>query len=204
MIPIHCLGDSITQAGGLPECGRWTVVLQMRLEAWRPGAYAVYTNGVGGDTTAMGLERMGVAERDGGVTLIEFGFNDAACRPFGLRPRVGPEEYRANLHAMGEIVRNRGGEPLFVVNHRINFTETEPQSDGEYYGEKMERYNRICREVAESLDAATVDLSKLMAERKVDPAEFFADGVHLSASGNRTYADLVFGVLRPILEGRAP
>jgi lysophospholipase L1-like esterase len=44
---IHCLGDSVTASADQPEIGRWTVQLQMHFEAWRPGVFSVYNNGVG-------------------------------------------------------------------------------------------------------------------------------------------------------------
>lgn len=84
-IPIHCLGESITEAGGMPEAGRWTSVLQSKVDQWKPGTFHVYRNGVGGDTTAMGMERMKREEVDTGLTIIEFGFNDCSCRRWALK-----------------------------------------------------------------------------------------------------------------------
>ncbi|TVR17430.1 MAG: SGNH/GDSL hydrolase family protein, partial [Planctomycetota bacterium] len=76
---IHCLGDSITQAGGLPECGRWTGILQRLLDEQAPDTFAVYNHGVGGNTSAMGLDRMRAPHIGPEITIIEFGLNDCSC-----------------------------------------------------------------------------------------------------------------------------
>lgn len=197
---IHCLGDAITEAFGLPENSRWTVRLQMLLNNWKPDTFDVYTNGVGGDTTAMGLERMTHPERDNGLTLIEFGFNDCSCRPYGNKPRVSAIEYRANLESMGKLVLQRGGIPVFILNHPCHFPESHPpQPDGRVYADKVDEYREICREVAKSLKATAIDLPKLMKDWNVQFEDFYSDGTHLSAKGQRIYAEMVFSVLQTLL-----
>jgi lysophospholipase L1-like esterase len=199
-VNIHCIGDAITEAFGLPESSRWTVRLQMMLENWKPETFDVYSNGVGGDTSAMGLERMTHPERDSGLTLIQFGFNDCSCRPYGNRARVGAHEYRANLESLGQLVKARGGIPVFILNHPCYFSEPHPpQPDGRVYADKVDEYREICREVAKALITPVIDLPMLMKNWTVQPEDFYADGTHLNAKGQRLYAEMVFSVLQNLL-----
>jgi lysophospholipase L1-like esterase len=196
---IHFIGDSITQAMGHPESGRWTVRLQMLLEDLQPNTYHVYTNGVAGDTSAMGLERMKVPERDTGLTVIEFGFNDAACRAFSRRSRVGIEEFKANLYTFGEIVSQRGGQPVYMIIHPVHILNEVKQTDGEFYSVKCAAYGEACRAVATALRAPIIDVGKRMQEQKIAASDFYSDSVHLSARGNVLLAKMVFTSLLPLL-----
>jgi acyl-CoA thioesterase-1 len=196
---VVCFGDSITAAHGA-ERHRWPVILQYRLEEWRPGCYNVYTQGSGGHTTAQGLERMEseVLVHMPGVVIIEFGLNDANCRPWQTKPRVSLSEYTENLLSIGRMVRSRKGIPVFTVNHPV-YGPCGAQGDGRSYPRRVDSYNQAIRRVARTLKAGLIDLPALMRARRVDPKVFYQDCVHLSPEGNRIYAGLVFERLTRIL-----
>lgn len=199
--PILCLGDSITACDNFAECDRWPSVLQNHLEGWRPGGYAVVGCGVSGNTTAQGMERMAgqILPRLPGYVLIEFGFNDANCRPWQTKPRVGIDEYAANLRAIGEITRKHQGRPIYVVNYPVH-TGAGKQGDGANYAKRVEAYNQRMRKVAKALRAPVIDLPALMKAHKVMKKRFYRDCVHVTDEGNRQLAAMLFDGLRPILD----
>lgn len=195
-ISIHCLGDSITEAGGLPECGRWTVLLQRLLDDAEPGVYGVYNHGVGGNTSAMGLERMQNERIGPEITLIEFGLNDCACRGFSVKNRVGEAEYADNLRALVAIVRRRGGAPVLVANHLPVYENEVRQNDGTLYSEKASAYNAIVRTLSEELAVPLIDMEAHFAAPEQTARTLRLDGVHLNIAGNEAYARRIFEFLR--------
>lgn len=195
---VICFGDSITHAAGA-EKHRWPTILQGLLDQWRPDAYVVYNRGVGGHTTAQGLERVkeDVFSLLPGVVLVEFGFNDANCRDWLTRPRVGVVEYRENLVAIGTVIRREGGTVVMMINHLPGTGSG--QGDGADYIERIQQYNTAAREAAAELDVATIDLPEIMSRRDIDLKHFLKDSVHLTPEGNGEYSDMVYGRLREIL-----
>ena len=83
---ILCFGDSITHALGFAECDRWPNILQSLMDQWRPDCYQIHNLGVGGETTAHGLDRFTeqILPLLPGVVIIEFGFNDDESRIWKL------------------------------------------------------------------------------------------------------------------------
>ena len=111
---IVCFGDSITQGQGLAENHRWTARLAFLLEERFPGRFDVFNKGVGGNTTALALDRIqtDVLPLLPAIVLIEFGINDAYVYPWCRTPRVGLKDFRANLE---EIIR-QVVFPIFTGN----------------------------------------------------------------------------------------
>ncbi len=195
---IICFGDSITEGAEFPEPQRWPAMLQAKLECWQAGAFHVYNRGVGGDTSARGFDRLEVDVLPllPGVVLAQFGFNDANVRDWAMVPRVGLPEFRKNLREFHRVIRAHRGQCVFVVNHSIAAVAGYQGNDNSYR-ENAAPYNAAIREVARELRASIIDLPKRLDERSVDLQAFLADdGLHLSANGNRVYADMVFDALR--------
>lgn len=198
---IICFGDSITAAAEFADHERWPSLLQAGLDAWRPGAYKVHNRGVGGDTTAHAFDRIesDVLPLLAGVLLVQFGFNDANVRDWAVVPRVGLGEFKKNLREFQRIARTHGGRCVFIVNHTVAAV-TGKQGNGLHYNDNMKPYDMAIREVAQMCQAAVIDLPALMAQRRVAPELFVVDdGLHLSALGNRLYAEMVFAALKEIL-----
>ena len=199
-IRIICFGDSIT--AGSSESERWTTLLQGRLDSTKPGCCQVVNRGIGGHTSAQGLDRI---EQDvlallPAVVLIEFGFNDCNTRPPFIVPRVGVEEYKKNLSELHRLVA-KNGTPVFIINHPA--TREEMQGNGKTYRENTIPYDRALRSVAAELNAPAIDLPAMIESRKISLPEFLVpDGVHLSTAGNKAYAEMVLdglmklGILR--------
>lgn len=197
---IVCLGDSITHASSFSERDRWPTVLQGMLERRRPAAFRVFNCGVGGDTTAQGIERMGAAvlPRMPGMVLVEFGFNDSCCREWQTKPRVGIGEFEANLVAIAAMVRKRKGTVAYLLNHVPVGLDGE-QGDGVCYYRRVAAYNSVIRRVARRVRAPLVDWPGFILRRKLKGSDYLGDPVHLSEEGNHRYAECVFESLAKIL-----
>jgi len=200
---IICFGDSITHAGSFAEGDRWPTILQFKLNAWRPGAYKVYNQGIGGNTTAQGLERVAddVLPYLPGFLLVQFGFNDSNIRPWSRVSRVGLEDYRKNLREFHRIAAAHESQCAFIVNHSpARNTEENLMPNGKTYSANFAPYNEAVRQVEEELGAPTIDLPHIMQERQIDiHALVSEDGAHLSIEGNDLYAGMVFERLKQIL-----
>jgi len=193
---IICLGDSITAASDQPECDGWTGVLQRLLDGRAPGEFKVYNRGIGGQTAGEGLERifLDVTPHLPGIVLVQFGFNDAVIYPGMLIPRLTVEEFTLKMREIARIVSLHGGRPVFIVNH-IQHDKLE-QGTGERYEETYARYEAAIRELLPDIPVPGIDLPRMMAERQVDLATFLtADGIHLTAEGNRMYGEMIFAGL---------
>jgi lysophospholipase L1-like esterase len=198
---IICFGDSITEAAEFPANERWPTLLQASFDTWRPGELKVHNRGIGGDTTAGAFDRIesDVLPLLPGVLLVQFGFNDANVRDWSVVPRIGLDEFKKNLKEFHRVAHTHSGCCVFIVNHTVAAVAGE-QGNGVRYSDNMEPYDRAIREVAQTCHAAAIDLPALMAERQV-PLDLFVvdDGLHLSALGNRLYAEMVLGALKEIL-----
>lgn len=201
---IICLGDSITQAGGFAERDRWPSVLQHMLQTRWPGVFSVFNCGVGGDTTAQGIERMGTAvlPRLPGLVLVQFGFNDSCCREWQTKPRVGSGEFEANLMAIAAMVRKRKGTVAYCLNH-IPVGLVGNQGDGVSYCRRVAAYNSVIRRVARRADAALVDWPAFIRRNGLKGPDYLGDAVHLSAEGNHRYAEAVLDALEKTLASAA-
>jgi lysophospholipase L1-like esterase len=200
---IICFGDSITHARAFAEGDRWPTILQFKLNAWQPGKYKVYNRGIGGNTTAQGLERVNedVLPYLPGLLLVQFGFNDSNIRPWSQVSRVGLEDYRKNLREFHRIATAHESQCAFIVNHSpARDTEENLAPNGKTYSANFAPYNVAVRQVAEELIAPTIDLPRIMQERQIDiHALVSEDGAHLSVEGNHLYADMVFERLKHLL-----
>ncbi len=198
---IVCFGDSITYAGGLAECDKWPTMLQYKLEEWSFGRFKVYNRGIGGNTTANGMDRFDtdVLPLLPATVLIEFGFNDSNVVDWTRVNRVGVEEYRKNLTEFQRLIKTHKGKTIFIVNHTI--ARREPaQGNGKSHNTNLRPYNIAVKEVAKRAKAPVIDLPAMMKKRRVDLKKFLTDdGIHLSAEGNHLYAGMVFQALKTIL-----
>ena len=200
---IVCFGDSITQGTGMPDADRWPGRLAFLLEkkAGDPDRCEVYNRGVGGDTTALALDRI---QRDvlpllPATVLIEFGINDSYVYPGRRTSRVGVFDYEQNLKEIVRLVRDSAGVPVLIVNHPLTRRkDVHRQGNGLAIGKNLEPYNRIVRRVAKQTGTRSIDLPQDLKKRRIGvEASCSEDGVHLSPEGSRFYAEIVFEKLIP-------
>jgi acyl-CoA thioesterase-1 len=198
---IICFGDSITEAAEFSPEQRWPALLQAKLDVWVSGRFTAHNRGVGGDTTARAFDRLesDVLPLLPGVLVVQFGFNDANVRDWAVVPRVGLDEFRKNLREFHRLAVSDGGKCAFVINHTIA-PVVGKQGNNRSYNDNLEPYNAAIREVARACAALMIDLPAMFAQQRLALDQMLADdGMHLSVSGNRIYADLVFAALRQML-----
>lgn len=170
---IVALGDSITSGQGLAPDQAWPAVMP----------FEVHARGVPGDTTRLGLERFprDVQELSPDIVIIQFGHNDANRwqTDRGL-PRVSPNAYRANLVEMVDRCRAFGAEPYLC--------SLTPTTRSEQLTKDTTTYDFILRQVARSEEVKLIDVRRVFTNLE---GLLLEDGLHLSAAGQRLYADTV-------------
>ncbi len=200
---ILCFGDSITHARSFAEGDRWPTILQYTLNHWRPDTYKVYNRGMGGHTTAQGLERVNedVLPYLPGLLLVQFGFNDANIRPWSQTVRVGLDDYEQNLREFYRIAAVHQSQCVFIVNHTIvRDGEEHRMPNGQTYQAIFAPYNEVVRRVARNLHSPAIDLPDIMRQRGIDAGAMVCeDGLHLSVQGNHLYADMIFEAVTHIV-----
>ena len=191
---IVCFGDSITQGQGLAENHRWTARLAFLLEERFPGRFDVFNKGVGGNTTALALDRIqtDVVPLLPAIVLIEFGINDAYVYPWCRTPRVGLKDFRANLEEIIRQVVSQGGHPRLIINHPVTRRrDLHPQGNGKSIASNLRAYHGAVHDVSNAKSVECLNIPELLIRKRIASAGLLAeDGVHLSNQGNRIYAGL--------------
>jgi len=196
---VICFGDSITHAQACAEADRWTTQLAFQLEQASSSGFEVFNRGIGGNTTALALDRIqnDVIPLLPGLVLIEFGINDAYVFPWAKIPRVALPGCMENLAEILRQVRAAQGEAVLIINHPITTrTDQHPQGNNKSVGANLEPYSQEARAWARYENLAVVDLPELLKQEGVPMDEFWSnDGVHLSPLGNRLYANFAYSSL---------
>jgi acyl-CoA thioesterase-1 len=179
-------GDSLTAGYGLedPDTQAFPAQVQRRIDAehlpWR-----TVNAGLSGETSAGGLRRLDwVLNQKPDVFVLELGAND------GLRG-VAPDVTRANLQAIIDRVRARYPAALIVLaGMRM------PPSMGADFADAFGAiFPALARKNAVTL------IPFLLAGVATVPALNQGDGIHPTAAGAVLVADVVWKVIRPVVEG---
>jgi lysophospholipase L1-like esterase len=199
---IICLGDSITHASAFAESDRWPTVLQTKLNFEKPNFYKVFNRGINGNTTIDGFERFPeeIIPLLPGLLIVEFGINDCNHREWNIIPRVGLEEYKNKQFEFHRICKKYNSQIVYIVNHPLHNSPIPQGNENDFY-DNLQPYNQAVYEVATQVGAPTIDFPKIIENRKINLNEFLdEDGIHLTISGNHTYAQIVFERLLEIWE----
>ena len=200
MINLVCFGDSITEGAEFPVKARWTSLLQENLDAVKPGMYEVHNRGIGGNTSAQGIDRLSsdILPLLPGILLIQFGFNDANVYDFTVEPRVCLAEFEMNLKEFHRIAKEYNSASIFILNHSIGEV-TGDQGNSKSYNDNYEPYAIAIRKVVDELDSLLIDLPLEMVKRSIKTEDFVSeDQIHLSLEANQHYADIIFDELYEI------
>lgn len=182
---IVILGDSLTAGLGLSPEESYPSKLQSMLDADGYG-FDVINHGVSGDTSAAGLRRLEWAlDGDVRVLVVALGAND------GLRG-VAPAEMRRNLSGIIQGARARQ-IPVLLAGMEA------PPNFGSVY---TTEFRAVFQELAHEHDI--VFLPFLLNGVAGNPELNQADGMHPNAEGARMIADLLWPVLRPVLDTSEP
>jgi acyl-CoA thioesterase I len=175
---IVVLGDSLAVSPSRTDA--FPARLQERLDATYPG-WVVKNEGVGGDTTSDGLQRLDRAlSEDTAIVILELGAND------GLRG-MPIETIEANLSAIIERLRARGITVLLCG------METPPRNGWNYTLE----YHRLFPRLSARHDIPLVPF--LLEGVALNPELNGDDLIHPNAAGARRVADTVWPYLERLV-----
>jgi acyl-CoA thioesterase I len=179
---IVVLGDSLAVSPSRTDA--FPARLQERLDAAYPG-WLVGNEGIGGDTTSDGLQRLDrVLSEDAAILILELGAND------GLRG-TPIDTIEANLSAIVERVRAQGITVLLCG------METPPWKGWNYTLEYHRLFPRLAARYEIPLVPFLLDGVALNPELNGD------DLIHPNASGARRIADTVWPHLERLVVASA-
>lgn len=176
------MGDSLSAGYGIAQQSAWPVIIGQRItQAKIP--YAVANASISGETTAGGRSRIDaeLARHKPAVVVIELGAND------GLRG-LSLKQMRDNLDMMVKASQKAGARVMLIGMQM-------PPNFGQSYTQKFrDTFSDLAKEHKTAL------LPFLM-EGFAEKRELFqADGIHPTAEAQKTIADNVWPVLRPLLK----
>ncbi|HID78378.1 MAG TPA: hypothetical protein EYP56_20605 [Planctomycetaceae bacterium] len=202
---IVAFGDSVTRGvrRGVREYQTFRYLLQRKL-ADRGFHVETINAGIGSDNTATAMARF---DRDvlavrPALVIIQFGMNDAAMVDPGPRPRqqprVGLDDYRANLNAM--IDRSQAaGIPVLLctptpMSRRYVYQDIGAYAEHQDINFMLRRYAQAVRQVAAQRKVPCVDLFSLFVDRP-GGLDLIKDGCHPYARGHGLIAE---ALLEPV------
>ncbi len=177
---IVCFGDSITAGYGVEPGHSYPDYLQADLDS-RGYHYRVVNQGVSGNTTKDGLERVqDMLQTHPAIVIVEFGGND------GLRG-IPITATRANLDQIVAAVQNAGAKPVLLGI-------TLPPNYGPDY---IRQFSAIFTQVAASHH---IPLLPMLYSHVYDVSGAIQDdGIHPTAKGAQLIAGHILPVLLPLL-----
>ncbi|HEU0142787.1 MAG TPA: arylesterase [Bryobacteraceae bacterium] len=186
---IVAFGDSLTAGLGVDAGKGYPDFLQAMLDA-RGYAYRVVNQGISGDTTSGGVERLdAVLAMKPEIVILELGAND------GLRG-LPLASTRANLDEMIEKLK-QGGARVILAGMTL------PRNYGPGY---IRDFERIFTDLAKKHSAPLIPF--FLAGVAESGEHMQADRLHPTAEGNRVVAANVMKTLEPSLKkgeaGQAP
>lgn len=178
---IVAFGDSLTAGHGVEPGQSYPDWLQKALDAKRLN-YRVVNQGISGDTTSGGMERIDAAlSLKPKVVILELGAND------GLRG-LPLEETRRNLHEMTDAFQNAGVTVLLAGM-------TLPRNYGPDY---IRDFEKIFSDLHNEKKAPLIPF--FLDGVATNPKLMQRDGLHPNAEGCRKVAENVFRHLEPLLK----
>lgn len=177
-----CLGDSLTAGYGLPSPDEAYPALLERKLADAGYHVSVINAGVSGDTSAGGLRRLDWSlQGDVKVLIVALGGNDA------LRG-LPPSELRGNLEGIVKAAEARHIRVLLMGMEA-------PPNFGDRY---TQDFRAVYRDVAREHHLAFIPFF-LNGVAGIDALNQ-GDGIHPTAQGQQKIADLIWPVLKPLVD----
>lgn len=178
---IVCFGDSLTAGLGIESAASYPAVLQHLLDA-AGYRYRVVNEGVSGDTTKDGLERIDrVLAHKPQIVVLEFGGND------GLRG-LPVSMAQQNIATMIERLQ-RGGVKVALAGISLP-----PQYGGDYIARFDAMYPQLARQFHLPL------LPFILQNVYGVDGDIQSDGVHPTARGAKQVATNIQRLIQPMLK----
>lgn len=211
----YLFGDSICYGQGVSANLTWAMDLAIAINNLSIFEENVLLQnaGVNGNTTRLALERMhyDVTSHSPDYLMIQFGMND--CNYWltdNKLPRVAPKAFVANLEEMVLRTLASGTHHVFLnTNHpslKGKFQhvseKTYEQSNAEYCELVRDAYRNL---IDDQLPVTLIDMeaawNKKLRENKVLSLDslLLADGIHLSDSGHKLYAEVIVPLVTSFL-----
>ena len=211
----YLFGDSICFGQLVSVNHSWAMLLATAINKLPifEGKVLLQNTGVNGNTTRQALERMhhDVTFYHPDYLMIQFGMNDCNYWLTDIKlPRVSPKAFVANLEEMVLRALACGTHHVFLnTNHpslKGNFShvseKTYDQSNAEYSELVRDAYRNM---VQDQLPVTLIDMEAAwkmkLHENSVGSLDslLLADGIHLSVSGHRLYAEVVVPLVTAFL-----
>ena len=212
---LYLFGDSICYGQLVSPNHTWAMALAIAINNLSifKGNVLLQNTGVNGNTTRQALERMhyDVTSHQPDYLMIQFGMNDCNywLTDFKL-PRVSPKAFVANLEEMVLRALASGTRHVFLnTNHpslKGKFShvsvKTYDQSNAEYCQLVRDAYRNMLQD---QLPVTLIDMeaawNSKLRENTVGSLDslLLSDGIHLSVSGHRLYAEVVVPLVTAFL-----
>ena len=196
-VKIACIGDSLTE--GYHIFGRafhpYSIKLQQLLDAqYGPSKFVTRNFGISGETTDQILHRM-KHEQELDMLECEVWIILAGTNDLGGRDDV---RITKNLQRMHEIAKTNKKTTLALTipQHRLD-------SQFEWLPKIRNTVNQNLVDFCRQNSIAVVDFEKLIpygAMSDEDRSKYWDDGLHLKPAGYNRLAEIIWDVLKPILD----
>ncbi|MBI2804445.1 MAG: SGNH/GDSL hydrolase family protein [Planctomycetes bacterium] len=157
-VKIVTLGDSITRGvrGGVKAEDTFAYQLQQSLAKENLKTNVVNV-GIGGERTDQALNRLGsILKLRPSIVTIMYGTNDSYVDRGAKDARISPEAFRKNLEKLIADLRKAGVTPILMTEPRWG-DKAGKNGVGEHPNLRLERYVKVCREVAVKTKTPLVD-----------------------------------------------
>ena len=199
-IKIVTLGDSITRGVRPGVKAEDTFAHQLQLLLAKDGVRADIVNvGIGGERTDQALKRLdAIRKLRPAIVTIMYGTNDSYVDKGAKDSRISPEAYRKNLHKLITELHAVGIKVIVMTEPRWG-DKAARNGLGEHPNDRLERYMKICHEVATETKAPLVDHFAHWTKQNaagVDVGTWTTDQCHPNPRGHAEMARLMLPVVR--------
>lgn len=203
-IRIVTLGDSITRGERTGVKAEQTFSAMLSATLNKDGIKTlVVNNGIGGERTDQALQRLdGIVKHKPKVLIIMYGTNDSYVDKGAKAPRISPDEYRKNLQKIVADLRKAGIAPILMTPPRWG-DKAAANGLGEHPNVSLERYVKVCREVAEETKTPLVDHFAHWTKHNAagtDIGAWTTDQCHPNPRGHREIMELMLPVVKGALK----
>jgi len=182
-ITIVALGDSVTYGYGVQDgyVAKWKRLLE---QEFPQATISMINAGVSGDTSAMGLERLGrdVVSKSPDLITVCFGLND-------MKIQMPLEEFRANMVEIANRLKQETSAEIWFLTTKPTY-----QPPGNYLASK---YNQATREVAKAEKIGLIDIWKAWKKHydgNAPGSDLLLDIAHPTEKGHEIIAT---GLIKP-------
>jgi acyl-CoA thioesterase-1 len=211
----YLFGDSICYGQLVSPDLTWAMALSTAINNLSifEGNVLLQNTGVNGNTTRQALERMhyDVTFYSPDYLMIQFGMNDCNYWLTDIQlPRVSPKAFVANLEEMVLRALASGTRHVFLNTNHPSLKGKFPHVSKKSYDQSNAEYSELVRVahsnmVKDQLPVTLIDLeaawNRKLHEKTVGSLDslLLADGIHLSVSGHKLYAEVVLPVVTALL-----